>query len=102
MPQLSNIGTKQKFIKALQDASRHAECGEWTICLRLCQKVLHDDQGIYFANYLAGIASIKLGDRENAISYLLLSIEEEEHDTNKLSILCNLLIEDGRKNEAIK
>ena len=101
MPQITDTLTNQAFINALQDASRHAANDEWPICLKLCRQVLDHDDSISFANYLAGIASIKLGARDEAISYLLLSVELKEHDTNKLSILCGLLIEDGRTAEAI-
>ena len=101
MMQNCSIMTDQDLIDALQNASHYAERGEWAFCLRLCRQLLEQDKNNSFANYLAGISSIQLDAQDDAISYLRSSIKIDETDTNKLSMLCDLLLQAGKNDEAL-
>ncbi len=91
----------EALIATLQEASRHAKTGDWSSCLALCRDILDQAPHIFFANYLAGIASIQLGLQDDAIAFLCASIEQYESDHNKLSMLCDLLFESDRAEEAL-
>lgn len=98
---MSTVSTSEELLAVLEDASRHAERGQWTAVLELCRQGLDFQGDNVFALYLAGIASIQTGAPKDAITYLTASLQEPETDANKLSMLSSLLIEAGRNAEAI-
>ena len=91
----------EALIATLQEASHHAKTGDWQSCLALCRDILDQVPEIISANYLAGIASIRLGKQDDAIAFLRASIEQYESDDNKLSMLCDLLVGSDRADEAL-
>ena len=99
MTQISN--PSDELVATLQKASQHAEAGEWPICLDLCRTVLEKHADILFANYLAGIANIQLGAHDDAIVFLRASVEQDETDQNKLSMLSDLLLQSGQAEGAL-
>lgn len=89
------------LIAELQSASLHAERGDWDSALTLSRRVLVHDPANPIANYLAGIACVRLSRPSDAIAYLTASIVDDEQDVNKLAIVTALLRESGDLEAAI-